>query len=166
MSRFFVSASIDRYRRAGRPWFRTPTPVEREAFTDEQWAQLEADPRITVFDTLAGDPPDDVAALKARIAELETENAELKAQLESSRADTRKSASLQSGASGATHPTRAERISGAIATALEADGPELRPKTGRPLLSRVREIAGLADVTGAERDAAWAEVQGTTLKDG
>ena len=57
------------------------------------------------------------------------------------------------------HPTREERIRGAVATALETDGPELRTSTGRPVLARVREISGLPDVTAAERDAAWAAVQ-------
>ena len=185
MSRFFVSASIDRYRRAGRPWFVKPTPVEPDEFTYAQWAQLEADPRITVFDTQAGETPNDVESLQARIAELEAENAELKAQLEppntqchdekgggvnATDAATTGSPESPHGAAapesaGAAAVSRQETIAIAVSQIVADDNDADFTKSGerRPLLSAVRAASGLSDVTGAERDAALAEVQRANL---
>lgn len=193
MDRILVSAVVDGYRRAGRPWSTTPEPVRRGDFTDAQWRQLEADPRITVFDASDGGVPDDAESLKAALADRDARIAELEAQLAEARPqdetptspagpgggegvdgpDAGSGPTADSGSPGAggdspagAYPTRDERIRGAVATALEADGPELRTRTGRPVLSRVRAISGVADVSARERDAAWAEARGDSPADG
>ncbi|MYE14558.1 MAG: DNA replication initiation control protein YabA [Gammaproteobacteria bacterium] len=178
-----ITADADNFWRAGRQWHTTPVVVDIAEFTDDQWELLEADPAITIVDLDPDDPrqpaglgPVEVdaaqyEALQERVRVLDKhneqlveENVRLTRELEelratiAGRADAAEAAPAAAEAAPAAvhHPTREERIQGAIATALEADGPELRTKTGRPVLSRVREISGLDDVSSAERDAAWA----------
>lgn len=58
MDRFEVSAKTDGGRwRAGRQWFRKPTPVARDELADEQWERLEADPLIAVVPEGANPAP-------------------------------------------------------------------------------------------------------------
>ena len=190
MDRYEVSAKAARGRwRAGRQWFRTPTDVGRDELTDEEWDRLRADPMIVVAEPgERTPPPDDPEALREaldaahdRIVSLEAdlrsgadENADLCARIagleaeldaavrnESTASAPAAGAADASGDAGASpHPTREERIRGAVATALETDGPDLRTSTGRPVLARVREISGVDDVSAAERDAAWSEIRG------
>lgn len=62
-----IRAARDGFRRAGRPWSRKAETVPRSALTDEQVAQLEADPDIDVSPcgpegVAAGPPPAGPAA--------------------------------------------------------------------------------------------------------
>ncbi|MDE0661990.1 MAG: hypothetical protein OXI79_20355 [Gammaproteobacteria bacterium] len=187
MDRYLVSAETDGWWCAGRRWQTEPAEVGADELTPDQWGRLEADPAIAVepvperrrelpHDPVEVDAADYEAAL-ARIAELTADLdaarstiAQLTAriaELESERTSTReeevdppKGAGSPDPAPAGEHPTRAERILGAVATSLEADGPEHRTRTGRPVLARVREISGVEDATAAERDAAWAAVRG------
>ena len=185
MDRYLVSAETDGWWCAGRRWQTEPAEVGADDLTPDQWGRLEADPAIEVEpvperrelprDPVEVDAADHEAALariaeltadqdaaRATIAQLTARIAELESELTSTReeeVDPPKGAGSPDPAPAGEHPTRAERIRGAVATSLEADGPEHRTGTGRPVLARVREISGLDDVTAAERDAAWADVR-------
>ena len=49
MPKLRITATHDGYRRAGRPWSRTPTDVEADTFSEDELKALRADPRITVL---------------------------------------------------------------------------------------------------------------------
>jgi len=188
VDRFLVSADAPNYRRAGRRWQTDPVEIAEDELTPGQWDRLRADRAITVepapearelpVDPVEVDAADYEKAL-ARITELEgalasagNTIAELQArvaELESTEPTSTREEEVDPPAgagspdpapAGEHRPTRAERIRGAVARSLEADGPEHRTGTGRPVLARVREISGLEDVTASERDAAWADVRG------
>ena len=181
-----ISANADDFWRAGRQWYRKPTPVNPDDFTDDQWELLEADPAITIEPYVEPQPedpapPEDPAAaleqlrvsledsrahvndLVADKERLVAENGALQAELEALRQQVARGgqtapegapAGAADAPAGPHYPTREERIRGAVATSLEADGPEHRTRTGRPVLARVREISRIDDVSAAERDAA------------
>ena len=95
-----------------------------------------------------------------RILGLDAELAAARSNESSASAPAAGAADAGADAGASAHPTREERIRGAVATALETDGPDRRTSTGRPVLSRVREVSRIDDVTAAERDAAWEAVRG------
>lgn len=73
-----IRAAREGFRRAGRAWGRTAAVVRRDGFTDEQVAQLEADPNIDVVpcgpEGFAGVPaPAGLEVRAATVSELRAE---------------------------------------------------------------------------------------------
>lgn len=203
MSRYEISAERDGYRRAGREWFRRPTPVAPDEFDEAQWEQLVADPRITIAE--AEDPPERdrgrdalhktvVDALLAPhfvhdvidtydVTEMlnprwgDGDLCELLEWLAARVADSGAPAppapaAADSGGGGPTGPLpdgapqgRAQRIQAAAAS-LDRGNADLWMKDGRPTVWALRTASGLADVTAAERDAAWVWFEGRDLTGG
>ena len=160
-----ISAVRDGFRRAGREWQTTPTPVDLDEFTPEQLAQLHADPAITIADARGKPIPAPGQKARGRIRadalaaftdeqldELEaitrdadpTQIDEAIAKLKTPDADA--AAAKDAGVRG--------RLISLAVRALPA-----RTKDGKASVADVRDATGLDDVSAAERDAAHDELE-------
>lgn len=143
MSRFLVSSDADGFRRAGRAWSTSPVEVDGDEFTEDQWAALRADPSITVHDTHAARETGGASAAGAKSS--------------GGPGSPQREGSPAPRSPGAGDPeSRGARIRAAV-EALEPDRPDHWTKSGMPNVEALRELSGLADVSAAERDAAWKE---------
>ena len=139
-----VVAKRDGFRRAGRAWSTAPQTVPLTDFSAEQLDAMRTDPGLVVVEGGTPTPAHSEGAMSGRTAGRDETGAP------GASAEVAGTDEAEAGVS-----AQAERHA-AIVAAIAQVGPEGRTKTGVPKVDALEAVVG-GDVTGAERDAAWAE---------
>ncbi len=152
MSTYLIRATAEGFRRAGRAWPVAGERVRRTDFTDEQWAALEAEPRILIQHA-PHDP--------AQGAETTREGADPTASSRVADGDPapRRGRDPEAGPEPAAGDPQ-DDIAAAVGRVDPTDR-SLWTRDGKPRVDAVEALLG-RDITTAERDAAWAAREALT----